>query len=205
MTSPSDPTWERPAGAWIPHGLIGLRLAAGPLAVGLALAAGSAAARSCALLLAVGVLSDIFDGVVARRLGMVTARLRMLDSRADVIFWLSMMAAILILHPRIWTALWLPAVALALLEALAHAISFVRFRHEASTHHLLSKLFGLGLWLLFTLLMLGGQAGPLLWAVFALGVASQAESSAIMLVLPYWRTDVRGLGQALALRRAAQR
>jgi CDP-diacylglycerol--glycerol-3-phosphate 3-phosphatidyltransferase len=188
----------------IPYLLIALRVVAGLLILALALLAGPPARWTCAGLLAVGVLSDIFDGVIARRLGSVTERLRTFDSRADVVFWLCATAAVLILHPGLAATLWPPVLVLAMMEFTAHAVSFVRFRREASPHHLLSKLFGLALWALLTQLLITGIGGWVLPVAFAMGVASQLEALAIMLILPAWRCDVRGVGQALALRRAAR-
>ena len=188
----------------VPYILIALRVAAGLLILTLALLVGAPARWACAGLLAVGVLSDIFDGVIARRLGSVTDRLRTFDSRADVVFWLCATAAVLVLHPRLVAALWPPVAVLALMELTAHAVSFARFRKEASPHHLLSKLFGLALWALLTQLLITGTGGLVLPVAFAMGVASQLESLAIMLILPTWRCDVRGVGQALALRRLAR-
>uniref|UniRef100_B0SZP7 CDP-alcohol phosphatidyltransferase n=1 Tax=Caulobacter sp. (strain K31) TaxID=366602 RepID=B0SZP7_CAUSK len=188
----------------VPYVLIGLRVAAGLLILALALLIGSPARWACAGLLAVGVLSDIFDGVIARRLGSVTDRLRIFDSRADVAFWLCATAAVLVLHPALVATLWPLVAILAGMELTAHAVSFFRFRKEASPHHLLSKLFGLTLWALLTQLLATGTGGLVLPVAFALGVASQIEALAIMLILPAWRCDVRGVGQALALRRAAR-
>jgi CDP-diacylglycerol--glycerol-3-phosphate 3-phosphatidyltransferase len=187
----------------IPYALIALRVVAGLSILGLALSIGSPARWACAVVLAVGVLSDIFDGVIARRLGSVTDRLRTFDSRADVVFWLCATAAVLVLHPALIAVLWPPVVVLALMELTGHAIGFVRFRKEASPHHLLSKLFGLALWALLTQLLITGTGGVVLPIAFAVGVASQLEAWAIMLILPTWRCDVKGVGQALALRRAA--
>jgi CDP-diacylglycerol--glycerol-3-phosphate 3-phosphatidyltransferase len=187
----------------IPYLLIALRVVAGLLILALALLVGSPARWACAGLLAVGVLSDIFDGVIARRLGSVTDRLRTFDSRADVVFWLCATASVLILHPDLVATLWPPVVVLGAMEFTAHAVSFVRFRKEASPHHLLSKLFGLALWALLTQLLITGTGGLMLAVAFAMGVASQLEALAIMLILPDWRCDIRGVRQALALRRAA--
>jgi CDP-diacylglycerol--glycerol-3-phosphate 3-phosphatidyltransferase len=188
----------------IPYGLIALRVVAGLSILGLALTVGASARWACAVLLAVGVLSDIFDGVIARRLDCVTDRLRTFDSRADVIFWLCATAAVLVLHPPLIAMLWPLVVALGAMELTGHAIGFVRFRREASPHHLLSKLFGLALWALLTQLLIAGTGGWVLPVAFAMGVASQLEAWAIMLILPTWRCDVRGVRQALALRRAAR-
>jgi CDP-diacylglycerol--glycerol-3-phosphate 3-phosphatidyltransferase len=180
----------------IPYALIVLRIWAGLAILVLAMLVGPPARWLCAGLLAVGVLSDIFDGVIARRLDCVTDRLRTFDSRADVVFWL-------ILHPHLARSLWPPVAVLAAMELTAHAVSFIRFRKEASPHHLLSKLFGLALWALLTQLLIMGTGGVVLGIAFAMGVASQLEALAIMLVLPAWRCDIRNVGQALALRREA--
>jgi hypothetical protein len=39
-----------------------------------------------------------------------------------------------------------------------------------------------------------------LWLAFLAGLVSQLESIAIMVALPAWRCDVRGVGEALRLR-----
>lgn len=187
----------------IPWALIWFRAAAG---VGLPLVAwlgGEAAGAVCVGLLATGVLSDIFDGVIARRLGVSTPALRVADSRVDVLFWVGALAAAGLLHPQAFARLWPCAAVLAAMELAGHAISWTRFRRQASPHHLLSKLFGLGLWALLSLTYATGSPQPLLVPVFLLGVVSQLEAWAIMLVLPAWRADVRGLGEALRLRRAS--
>lgn len=188
----------------IPYALIALRVVAGLSILALAMLVGLSARWVCAGLLAVGVLSDIFDGVIARRLDCVSDNLRTFDSRADVVFWLCATASVLILHPRLAGVLWLPVAVLALMELTAHAVSFARFRKEASPHHLLSKLFGLALWALLTQLLVSGTGGVLLTIAFAIGVASQIEALAIMLILPAWRCDIRNVGEALALRREAE-
>src|SRR5215469_1986808 len=77
--------------ASIPWMLVALRLGLCPL-----LLAGASAGWNRILLfflLSLGVLSDIFDGIIARRLGVATSRLRRADSLADVIFWLAVLAA----------------------------------------------------------------------------------------------------------------
>ncbi|MBI2262014.1 MAG: CDP-alcohol phosphatidyltransferase family protein [Caulobacterales bacterium] len=173
--------------ARLPWLLVLFRVAAGPAMIALA-AAGQGPA--CAVVLSLGVLSDIFDGIIARRLGVATPALRMWDSRADVLFWASAVAAVVVLRPGLIPALWPAAALIAALEIGNHAVSFAKFRREASPHHYLSKAFGLGLWLLFGLAFATGRVGPVLWVVLALGVASQLEAFAITLRLREWRCDV---------------
>ncbi|MFA7261541.1 MAG: CDP-alcohol phosphatidyltransferase family protein [Caulobacter sp.] len=174
----------------IPWALVIFRLAAGPALTAMAVLMGPSAAVPGAVILALGVLSDIFDGIIARRLKVATERLRRFDSRADVVFWVSTTIAVHLMYPALIAATWPLIAILTVMEAGNHALSFARFGREASPHHLLSKLFGLGLWALFTQLILTGQPGWLMWAVVALGMASQIEACAITLRLKAWRCDV---------------
>lgn len=188
--------------AAIPYLLIAFRLLAGIAVVVLALAFGASARWACAVLLAAGVLSDIFDGVIARRIGSVTDRLRTFDSRTDLVFWIGVTVAMLILHPNLLKSTLPMVLVLGAMELTVHLVSFARFRKEASPHHLLSKLFGLALWALLTQLLITGSGGPLQLGVFIMGAASQLEALAITLTLPVWRCDVRGLGKAIELRKS---
>lgn len=173
----------------LPWALVIFRLVATPVLVLLGLM-GPAQGPAAAALLSLAVLSDIFDGVIARRMKVATPALRTWDSRADVIFWLGATAALLLMHPSLLAPLASPALVLASLEAANHVFSFVKFRREASPHHWLSKLFCLALWALFAQLFLTGRADWLLWATFGLGVISQIEAFAITLRLKAWRCDV---------------
>jgi len=176
--------------ASIPWLLVGFRLSAGPVLIGLSLVWGAEAGAICAAVLSLGVLSDIFDGIIARRLKVVTPGLRQWDSRADVIFWVCGTVALHGMHPGLISRTWWMIAALVVLEAVNHGFSFWKFRREASPHHWLSKLFGLGLWALFAQLFLTGQPGWLLTGVFVLGVVSQVEAFAITARLKAWRCDV---------------
>ncbi len=172
----------------IPAALVVFRAAAG-LALP-ALAVGGGPAWLCAALLGLGVLSDIFDGIIARRLGVATESLRTWDSRVDVIFWVGAVLGLHLMHPALWPATWPAIAAILALELANHALSFAKFRREASPHHYASKLFGLTLWALLTQLYLTGTPGPLLWLALAVGVVSQLEAAAITLRLTAWRCDV---------------
>ncbi len=189
----------------LPRLLIWFRLACAPALVAIAASRSEQSGAICTILLSLGVLSDIFDGVIARRIGVVTDGLRTFDSRVDLVFWLAVTACVLILHPQLLPPT-IPMIAvLGLMEGTTHLVSFLRFRREASPHHLLSKLFGLALWALLAQMLLVGSGGWLQIPVFILGIASQAEALAIMLLIPEWRPDVAGVREAMALRRARER
>lgn len=184
----------------LPLALILFRLAAGPVLLAMAWLKPPGAAVACTLVLALGVLSDIFDGVIARRLKIATADLRLWDSRVDVVFWLCVAISLHLLHPAIWGVTWIMLAVLGIMEVTTHLISYARFRREASTHHLMSKIFCLFLWALASQVYLAGMTGWLFWLTMGVGIVSQLEATAIMLVVPVWQVDVKSLKAALALR-----
>jgi len=153
-----------------------------------------------ALLLA-GLLSDIFDGITARRLGVASVALRVWDSRADLAFWLCTAAAAYRAHPEIvlehrgWIA------ALLASEASTYLVGFLRFGKPMSTHALLAKVFGLSLFGALTAALCFGVAGVPLAVCITLGLAANAEIVAIAFILPAWQADVPTWRQALRIRR----
>jgi CDP-diacylglycerol--glycerol-3-phosphate 3-phosphatidyltransferase len=181
--------------------LIALRALMAPLMVALALAGTAWAPGAIVAAMTIGLVSDIFDGIVARRLGVATPLLRRLDSQTDAVFWLAALASAWILHPAVLVAAapWIGLV--VVLELLCYALSFARFGRETSTHALLSKLWGLFLFAGFVSLVLSGAAGPLFYAMIAVGVLSQLDVIAIVLLLPRWTNDVPSAWHAWQLRR----
>jgi CDP-diacylglycerol--glycerol-3-phosphate 3-phosphatidyltransferase len=117
---------------WIPLFLTALRAALAPVVVALAIVAPSKAAFGSCLVAAL--LSDVFDGIVARRLGIATPGLRRLDSVADTVFYAAATFAAWHLYPEAITRRTVPLVALALLEIGRYAFDAAKFRREASYH-----------------------------------------------------------------------
>jgi len=58
-----------------------------------------------AALIVTALLSDIFDGVLARRWGCDTAAVRLFDSMADTFFYAFVVAALWIGRPAVWSLL----------------------------------------------------------------------------------------------------
>src|SRR3990167_5874203 len=104
----------------IPWALVIFRLAAGPALITLAMLGGRAFAVAAVVVLSLGVLSDILDGIIARRLKVATERLRRFDSRADVAFWVSATVAVHLMYPALIDATWPVIAVLATLEAGNH-------------------------------------------------------------------------------------
>lgn len=149
-------------------------------------------------------LSDIFDGVIARRLGIATPGLRRLDSVADSIFYVAALLAVWHLQPQAITARvpWLAV--LGTLELLRYALDLARFRREASYHMWSSKLWGIALFAGFLALLGFGADNALADGAVLLGIVADLEGLAISLVLPAWQPDVPSLVHALRIRRASR-
>jgi phosphatidylglycerophosphate synthase len=182
----------------VPLYLTALRALLAQVVVLLAIFYPSPAAFGLCLVLAF--LSDVFDGILARRLGIATPTLRRLDSLADTVFYVAAVFAAWHLHPAVIQEHKSELLALGSLELARYAFDWVKFRREASYHMWSSKLWGLALFAgFFALLTLGISGLPVTIAIYT-GIVADVEGIAISLVLRQWRTDVPTLVHALRLR-----
>jgi len=168
----------------------------------LALFAPSAAGFAACLVATL--LSDIFDGVIARRLGVATPTLRRLDSAADSVFYLAALFALWHLHPDTISGHLVALVVLAALELARYALDLRKFGREASYHMWSSKVWGLALFAGFFCALVLGQSGRAVSLAIYVGIVADLEGLAISLVLREWKSDVPTLLHALRLRRALQ-
>lgn len=90
----------------IPGILIGIRFALAPLLLLDALDRYTSLAFIIGYIIAV--LSDIFDGIIARRLQVSTARLRQADSWADISLYLSVAVSTWLVYPHVLLDFQLP-------------------------------------------------------------------------------------------------
>ena len=172
----------------IPLALTLLRACLAPVVVALAL--WSPSALGFAICIVVAFLSDVFDGVIARRLGIATPNLRRLDSIADTIFYLGVAFAIWHLHRAEIVARIIPVIALAALELLRYAVDLRKFGREASYHMWSSRLWGVALLVgTVNLLVLGNAGWTLDLAIYA-GIVADLEGLAISFTLSTWKSDV---------------
>ena len=161
----------------IPFLLTTLRLLLGPFALVCAL---TGALRLIYLpILLVGTLSDIFDGILARRYGVSTPALRRFDSITDAIYYAFVLAALWILcRPVISKTIW--AIALLILsEAATITVSLARFRKYPATHTYLAKFYGLCLLAGLTALLAFNAPG---WVVIALMTVALVTNAEIVLI-----------------------
>jgi CDP-diacylglycerol--glycerol-3-phosphate 3-phosphatidyltransferase len=154
-----------------------------------------------AALVITALLSDIFDGVLARRWKTDTAGLRLFDSMADTVFYVF-----------VGVALWVgpsPAlrenapllVALLGFEVIRYMVDFAKFGKPASYHSYLAKSWGLVMAVAVVVAFAMGGGGVLIAVSLALGLLCNAEGLAMSLVLPQWKRDLTGIGAAVRLRK----
>lgn len=174
----------------IPYILILLRFLFAPIILFLALTFGDTARYSILLLLFLGLLSDIFDGIIARKQNISTVKLRRLDSQVDLIFWLSVGISCYFLNPEIINKNKTGVLFIFILEFFCYLTSFLKFGKETCTHAILSKIWGLLLFSAFVSIIGFKYGGILLDITILWGVISQIDVILIILILPKWQNDI---------------
>ena len=137
-----------------------------------------------------GMLSDIFDGIIARKFGAATDNLRKWDANTDTVFWLAAGICTWMLNGQLLKDHIYFIIALFVLEPVSDLINFIKFRKSACAHNWLSKLWGIILLISFTLLLAGEQPVYLFRACLAVGLLSQIDRIIISSLLPGPECDI---------------
>jgi CDP-diacylglycerol--glycerol-3-phosphate 3-phosphatidyltransferase len=99
------------------------------------------------IVLSGSMLSDVFDGVIARSLKIVTLRLRAADSFADawLFGWIGL--TVLLIHPRLVAEFKVPLLIEAVLLLGSYGFDLIRYGRIATLHAYSAKLWGLSLYI----------------------------------------------------------
>lgn len=151
-------------------------------------------------LLTLGLLTDIFDGIIARQLGISTQKLRRQDSTVDQIFFISVAIATYIQCPGFFITNTVKLVILLGVEALTYIICFLKFKKEIATHSIGAKVWTLLLFATLIDVILQCHSIILFNICFWVGVITRLEIIAIILILKKWTTDVPSFYQSIKLR-----
>ena len=182
----------------IPVVLVVLRALCGPALI--ACAALSVPAPVLSALMTLAFLSDVFDGIIARRLGVATALLRLADSLVDTAFYICAAVALAVRAPAVLEAHVIGLAALGSLEVSRWVIERLRYGRIASYHMWSAKLWGIALFAAFFSLLALGSDNWLVDGAIYLGIVVDLEGLAISTILPRWRSDVPSVVHALRLR-----
>jgi CDP-diacylglycerol--glycerol-3-phosphate 3-phosphatidyltransferase len=185
----------------LPISLILFRLLLAPIILALAYFIGENAKITIVILMYMGLLSDILDGIIARKQNISSEKLRRMDSQTDMVFWLSIGFATWILYPKlisdnsifIWSILGM--------EVACYVISILKFKKETCTHAFLSKLWGITLLIAFTSLIGFNHAGIPFALAILMGLISHIDRILITLILPKWTHDIPSAYHAYLIRK----
>lgn len=170
--------------------LIIFRLLLGPMMIFLSYRFGEKIRAELVVLLFLGLLSDIFDGIIARKLNISSEKMRRMDSQTDLVFWLCVGWCSWILNSEIIIENKHAIGLIFLMEGLTYVFSIYKFGKETCTHALLSKLWGITLLLAFVGIIGFGYAGVTFAMAIIFGIIGHLDVFAIIFFLPKWTHDV---------------
>ncbi|KAA2220705.1 CDP-alcohol phosphatidyltransferase family protein [Chryseobacterium sediminis] len=153
------------------------------------------------ILLSIGLLTDIFDGIIARYLNVSTPKLRRMDSTVDQIFFISVGVSTYLLCPGFFKTNVYKIIILAGAEVLIYLVSFLKFRKEVATHSIGAKIWTLFLFGTLIQIILKCQSVILFNFCFWVGLLTRAEIIAILLILKEWTNDVPSVFHSIQLRK----
>ena len=182
----------------VPRLLIYTRLACAPLVLFAAFAGWSGI--SLMVIAAVALLTDYFDGVIARQLRIDTAALRHFDSQADTVFYFAAGIALFVRFPGAWHAFRYGIGALVLVELGRMIFEWRKFGRPAAYHMWSAKLWGVSMLAGFIEVALGG-GGRFLFAAIALGYLTNIEGLVASIVLREPHHDVATAWHAIRIAR----
>lgn len=174
----------------IPQALILFRLFLGPILIFLTNKFGTSIRFELVFLIFLGLLSDVFDGIIARKLKVSSEKLRRMDSQTDLIFWLCVGYCAWLLNPEIILEFQFQIILIFVMEALTYVFSIAKFGKETCTHAILSKFWGITLLICFVSIIGFGYGGISVILVILFGIIGHLDVYLIIYFLPKWTHDV---------------
>jgi len=139
------------------------------------------------ILIFLGVCSDIFDGIIARKLNVATEKIRKWDSNVDSLFTLSVLITAYFIDNRLLNFA-LEIAILVVLELMTLLFYWLKFKKTASNHAYLTKIFGLFIFTNFCMII-GWHSFYLFKPMFVIGLLSYLDGFAILLKMKTWKAD----------------
>lgn len=183
----------------LPLLFIFFRIGLGPVVIAL----GLLSARGLLLVGCIGLalLSDIFDGGLARLWQIDTEKIRRWDTRADTFFYACVLLTAVLRYPMAFERRWILLAGLVAVEIFQHAFAAMKFGRHASYHSVLSKIWGLMMASAMCALLGFGLDNWFLDLTLFWGILCNLQGFIMSLMLPCWHRDVPTLFHAVRLRR----
>ncbi|BAU14473.1 CDP-diacylglycerol--glycerol-3-phosphate 3-phosphatidyltransferase [Leptolyngbya sp. NIES-3755] len=183
--------------AYIPMVLVGFRFAIAPLLLLDALDGMTTVWFIWGYILAI--LSDIFDGIIARKLEVSTSQLRQADSWADICLFLCLALSTWLVYPTVILDFKIPLLIAVAAQFLLFTVSLIKFSKLPSFHTYTAKAWGLAL-LVSAIALFGFGYAPTLWAAIVLCWINSLEEIVMTFILPVWACDILSVFHAAKLR-----
>jgi len=139
------------------------------------------------ILIFLGVCSDIFDGIIARKLNVATDKIRKWDSNVDSLFTLSILITTYFIDNRLLNFA-LEIEILVALELITLLFYWLKFKKVASNHAYLTKIFGFFIFINFCMIIGWGNF-YFFKPMFVIGLFSYLDGFAILLKMKTWKAD----------------
>lgn len=185
----------------IPELLVYSRLIMAWIMVFIALMKTENASMIISILLFTGLLTDVFDGIIARYLKVSTMHLRQMDTQIDRVFWLSALFSLMMLHPDFFLDHILQISIVLFLELAVWLIGRIKFRNNISFHAILSKFWAITLLITFIDALPDGQAAVSFAVTFWYGLIAQLDVMLIIFILPKFQCDIPSAWHAFRIRK----
>lgn len=156
------------------------------------------------MLMTIGLLTDIFDGIVARHFNISSEKMRRMDSQTDLVFWLAVGYSSWHLFSDILQEYTFPIALMFFMELMCYVISIYKFKKETCTHAYLSKLFGIAMFVAFFNLFAFSKGGSTLTFAIIVGLISHLDRILITLILPKWAFDIPSFYHAYLARQGKE-
>ena len=151
----------------------------------------------------IGLISDIFDGIIARRIGVATTSLRRADTIVDTFFFSAIVIAAGMTHPEPFQKYFVGLVILIALKVVRILFDYLKYGREAAYHMWSTKLWGIAVFLALAMLWLGAPTDGIFVFTILLGIVTNLEGLLASIILPTWQHDVPSLVHAFKLRNGA--
>ena len=148
----------------------------------------------------VGLLSDVFDGIVARRIGVATTKLRRADTIVDSLFFTALLIAAWFTHPDLFQKYIVGLVILIGLKVVRMGFEYLKYRRETAYHMWSTKVWGISIFLAMTMLWLGVEIEFFFVLAIVIGIVTNLEGFVASIILPTWHHDLPSLVHAVRLR-----